>query len=123
MHPDGVTAKWLGNVLSVPVDTVRWEPIGTGQVGDSVRFHFASEEAKRTLAGKFPAADTASRNTAAMLGLYRKEVEFYRSAAALLEVRVPQISSPTSMRLAAISSCYLKTSARQGRATRSAVAA
>jgi aminoglycoside/choline kinase family phosphotransferase len=91
VHPDGVTAEWLGNVLGRPVDAVRWEPIGTGQVGDSVRFHFASEGAERTLAGKFPAADTASRNTAAMLGLYRKEVEFYRSAAALLEVRVPQI--------------------------------
>ena len=63
VHPDGVTAKWLGNVLGVPVDAVRWEPIGTGQVGDSVRFHFASEGAERTLAGKFPAAETLQRRT------------------------------------------------------------
>ncbi|EDL50214.1 hypothetical protein ED21_27123 [Erythrobacter sp. SD-21] len=67
-----------------------WEPIGTGQVGDSVRFHIQGEGVPATLAGKFPAADVTSRGTAAMFGLYRKEVEFYRQVAPLLDVRVPQ---------------------------------
>jgi hypothetical protein len=90
-HPDEVTAKWLGDVLGGSVNAVRWEPIGTGQVGDSVRFHLTGEGVPATLAGKFPAADETSRGTAAMMGLYRKEVEFYRTAAPLLDVRTPQV--------------------------------
>ena len=90
-HPDEVTPDWLGDCLGTRVGSVRWESIGTGQVGDSVRFHLDAESAPSTLAGKFPAADATSRATAAMFGLYRKEVEFYRRAAPLLDVRVPRI--------------------------------
>ncbi|WP_247713132.1 aminoglycoside phosphotransferase family protein [Qipengyuania polymorpha] len=91
VHPDEVTADWLSDTLGVCVSDVRWEPIGTGQVGDSVRFHLEGEGAPATLAGKFPAADDNSRGTAAMFGLYAKEVAFYRQAAPLLDVRVPQV--------------------------------
>jgi hypothetical protein len=41
------------------VTAVKWEPIGTGQVGDSVRFHLTFDQTgigPVTLAGKFPAA-------------------------------------------------------------------
>ena len=75
-----------------PINGLRWEPIGTGQVGDSVRFHLdvADEgQALATLASKFPAANEASAGTAAMLGLYAKEVAFYREGAGALDVRVP----------------------------------
>jgi aminoglycoside/choline kinase family phosphotransferase len=91
VHPDEVDAVWLGGVLGAKVSHVRWEPIGTGQVGDSVRFHLSGEDVPKTIAGKFPAADATSRGTAAMFGLYRKEVEFYRRAAPLLHVRVPHV--------------------------------
>lgn len=90
-HPDEVSAAWLGAQLNARVDSVRWEPIGTGQVGDSVRFFLTGEDVPPTLAGKFPAEDASSRGTAALFGLYRKEVEFYRHAAPLLDVRVPQV--------------------------------
>ncbi|WP_345725662.1 phosphotransferase family protein [Qipengyuania proteolytica] len=90
-HPDAVTAEWLGEVLSARVDSVRWEPIGTGQVGDSVRFHLEGAGVPATLAGKFAAEDQTSRGTAVMFGLYRKEVEFYRQAAPRLDVRVPRV--------------------------------
>ncbi len=90
-HPDGVTAEWLGDLLGARIESVRWDPIGTGQVGDSVRFHLVGEGVPETLAGKFPADDTTSRATAAMFGLYRKEVCFYREAAPLLGVRVPDV--------------------------------
>ena len=91
-HPDAVTREWLGGVLGHAPARWRWEPIGTGQVGDSVRFHFEYDRAPgpTTLAAKFPAADPTSRGTAAMFGLYRKEVEFYRQIAPLLDMRVPQ---------------------------------
>lgn len=90
-HPDDVTPQWLGEVLAAPVRSVSWKPIGTGQVGDSVRFTVEGEGTPRTLAGKFPAADPASRGTAIMFGLYRKEVEFYRHTAPNLDVRVPGV--------------------------------
>jgi hypothetical protein len=91
VHPAEVTPRWLTEVLGARVDVVRWEPIGTGQVGDSARFHLEGEGVPATLAGKFAAADAASRNTAVMFGLYRKEVEFYRQAAPRLGVRVPGV--------------------------------
>ncbi len=91
-HPDSVTCAWLGDVMGRGVRSVRWEPIGTGQVGDSVRFHveYTGAGGPPTLAGKFPAADPVSRGTAAMFGLYAKEVAFYREIAPQLAVRVPR---------------------------------
>lgn len=93
-HPADVTPAWLGQVLGAKIEGVRWEPIGTGQVGDSARFTLdctIGGNAPPTLAGKFPAADETSRSTAAMFGLYAKEVTFYRDIAPQLDVRVPQV--------------------------------
>jgi hypothetical protein len=96
-HPDAVTADWLSECLQLDgtqVTAVRWEPIGTGQVGDSVRFHLDYDRAgagPATLAGKFPAEDAMSRGTAAAFGLYAKEVGFYRELQPHLAVRTPRI--------------------------------
>lgn len=97
--PDAVTPDWLTDVLEGtgclargPVESLSFEPIGTGQVGDSVRFHLThagDDAATTTLAAKFPAADQASRGTAAMLGLYAKETRFYADLAPALDVRAP----------------------------------
>lgn len=91
-HPDDITDAWWERVLGRVPTRWRWEPIGTGQVGDSVRFtlDFAGEDAPTTLAGKFAAADPTSRGTAAMLGLYTKEVRFYRDLAPHLPIRTPR---------------------------------
>lgn len=98
-HPEEVTPAWLterlcaSGVLSrASVTEIRWEPIGTGQVGDSVRFHLsydAPANGPASIAGKFPSANPVSRGTAAMLGLYAKEVRFYCEIAPHLDVRVP----------------------------------
>ncbi|MBN8501763.1 MAG: phosphotransferase [Sphingomonadales bacterium] len=100
-HPDAVRPDWLterlraaGLVQGGAVIAIRWEPIGTGQVGDSVRFHLSydsSASGPATVAGKFPAEDVTSRGTAAAFGLYAKEVGFYREIAPHLGVRVPQV--------------------------------
>ena len=92
-HPDEVTACWLEQALGVRPESWHWQPIGTGQVGDSVRFELtiAEHAGPKSVAAKFPAADETSRNTAAMFGLYRKEVCFYREIAPLLAVRVPHV--------------------------------
>lgn len=91
-HPDDFTPDWWSTVLGRVPDRFRWEAIGTGQVGDSVRFtlDFAGEPKPLTLAGKFAAADPTSRGTAVMLGLYAKEVRFYRELAPDLQIRTPK---------------------------------
>ncbi len=91
-HPDDITDDWWGAVLGRVPERWRWEAIGTGQVGDSVRFTlgFGDGAAPVTLAGKFAAADPTSRGTAAMLGLYAKEVRFYRDLAPQLPIRTPK---------------------------------
>lgn len=100
-HPGEVTPDWLtgclrqaGALSDGVVRSIQWEPIGTGQVGDSARFRLAYDRdgaGPATVAGKFPAANPASRGTAAMMGLYAKEVRFYRELAPLLDVRVPDV--------------------------------
>ena len=96
-HPDAVTVDWLSDCLSLDgarIMELSWDPIGTGQVGDSVRFHLTYDRpdaGPATLAGKFPAADAMSRGTAAAFGLYAKEVGFYRELQPYLSVRTPEI--------------------------------
>jgi hypothetical protein len=102
-HPAAIEPGWLserllssGIVDGGEVTAVRWEPIGTGQVGDSARFHLTYDRdgiGPATIAGKFPAKDQVSRGTAAAFGLYAKEVGFYREIAPFLGVRVPQVLS------------------------------
>lgn len=99
-HPDSMTPEWLTEHLHSAglldrgcVTALRWEPIGTGQVGDSVRIHLDYDfpgAGPATLAGKFPAADPNSRGTAAAFGLYAKEVGFYRELLGHLDVRAPR---------------------------------
>ncbi|GAA4037814.1 phosphotransferase family protein [Parerythrobacter jejuensis] len=93
-HPAQISAGWLSEVLGQDVLAVRWEAIGTGQVGDSVRLHLELPEGSPlapTLAAKLPAADQTSRATAGTFGLYAKEVGFYREIAPHLAVRVPEV--------------------------------
>ncbi|WP_309623233.1 phosphotransferase [Novosphingobium sp.] len=100
-HPAAVSAAWLTAALrhhglhaDASVVDVQWEPIGTGQVGDSARFHLTFDHEQggpATVAGKFPAEDAASRGTAGAFGLYAKEVGFYRDLAPHLDVRVPKV--------------------------------
>lgn len=97
-HPDQVTRDWLNDLLNgahnpAPgaIVSVSWEPIGTGQVGDSVRFTLTHKGGRlSTLAAKFAAEDQTSRRTATMMRLYEKEVRFYQEIAPHLSVRLPR---------------------------------
>ena len=98
--PAAVSCDWLtdrlraaGAVTDAAVTAVEWQPIGTGQVGDSARFALSYDRPDAgplTLAGKFAAADPTSRHTAVTHGLYAKEVAFYRELAAHLAIRTPR---------------------------------
>ncbi|MFC4295270.1 phosphotransferase family protein [Novosphingobium tardum] len=99
-HPDAVDTAWLNDRLRSAgvlqdgeVTALTWQAIGTGQVGDSVRFALEYDRpgaGPATIAGKFPAADPTSRATAAAHALYAKEVAFYRELSAALDVRTPR---------------------------------
>ena len=99
-HPDEVSPSWLTDKLrdadligDAAIINLSWQSIGTGNVGDSVRYTLAYDREgpwPSTIAGKFPASDETSRATASAFGVYAKEVNFYREIAPRLEVRVPQ---------------------------------
>ena len=99
-HPSKVTPEWVGARLRAAgelpdgrVVDLSWQPIGTGQVGDSVRFSLEYDRpgaGPATLAGKFPAEDATSRQTAQSLSLYAHEVGFYRELRERLAIRTPR---------------------------------
>lgn len=99
-HPAMVTPEWItarllqaGELGDGKVTSVTWEPIGTGQVGDSVRFELTYDPpgaGPANLAGKFPAEDATSRQTAQSLSLYAHEVGFYRELSGRLDIRTPR---------------------------------
>lgn len=99
-HPDAIDPAWLtealrgaGLISDVAVTAFTWQPVGTGNVGDSVRLNLAYDRPgpwPATLVGKFPAADPTSRATAAAFGVYAREVRFYQEVAPALAVRVPE---------------------------------
>jgi hypothetical protein len=96
-----VTPGWLeaqltasGALAQARVTHASFVPIGTGQVGDTARFSLTYDPpgaGPPTLAAKFAAADPTSRATGAALGLYAKEVHFYRELAAHIAVRSPRV--------------------------------
>src|SRR4051812_14085548 len=86
-HPDHLTAAWLTDVLQASgrlagasVATVELQPLGTGQMCDSVRVQVTYDgptDAPTALVAKLPAADETSRATAVAMRSYEKEVRFY----------------------------------------------
>ncbi len=98
--PESVDAAFFTELLrqaghaGVTVRGFESERIGTGQIGRCVRFAFDLEGAgpgvPRSLVGKFPSEDATSRATGVALGLYRKEVHFYRVLAPRLSIDIPR---------------------------------
>ena len=99
-RPGAVDAAWLTAVLqNAGVDAVvsgfTAANVGTGQIGDSVRFRLdyarTALDAPASLVGKFPAANDESRNTGVMLGNYLREVKFYQQLAEKALVQTPRV--------------------------------
>jgi hypothetical protein len=98
-RPEAIDAAWLTRALqSAGVDAVvrafEAKPVGTGQIGDSIRYRLTyergGEAAPASLVGKFPAADPASFNAGVSGGNYVREVMFYRSLAPTAGVATPR---------------------------------
>lgn len=97
--PGEVDANWLTAVLQAGgVDAVvkgfTARGVGTGQIGDSVRFTLEYERggdaAPASLVGKFPAAGEESRATGVALGNYIREVRFYQQLAPKALIHTPR---------------------------------
>ena len=98
-RPVAVNADWLTAVLQrAGVDAVvksfTARNVGTGQIGESVRFALdyarAANDAPASLVGKFPAPGDESRNTGVALGNYIREVRFYQQLAPTALIRTPR---------------------------------
>ncbi len=95
--PAAMTPAWLTQVLGGPFAGVTIAdfdatPVGTGQMGDSVRLrldHDGGDDVPATVVAKLPAADETSRQTAAALRSYEIEVNFYRHLASTVDMRTP----------------------------------
>jgi hypothetical protein len=91
-----VTAEWLAEALGHPgvVPGVEQRSIGTGQVGENVRYTLTWPEGTNgpaTVVGKFPSPDPTSRETAAATGSYVKEVGFYRDLQDTVSITTPRL--------------------------------
>jgi hypothetical protein len=101
-HARDVDADWLTAVLRAAgigdgneVRSVDARSIGTGQVGENVRFALTWRHADpglpSTVVGKFPSASETSRATAKSLNNYRQEVGFYRDLRRAVTIRAPHV--------------------------------
>ncbi len=95
-RPEAVTPEWLTAVLQAQgalkqsARVLGFEPtrIGTGQIGQNVRFALtysgpseAWAASPASVVGKFASPDPTSRATGVALGTYQREHEFYRDIA------------------------------------------
>ncbi|MDB5470095.1 MAG: hypothetical protein JWR84_1655 [Caulobacter sp.] len=98
--PGEIDAGWLTAVLQgggvdAVVSGFAAKGVGTGQIGDSVRFSLEyarkGPDAPASLVGKFPAAAPESRATGVMLSNYIREVRFYQELAPKALIRTPRV--------------------------------
>jgi len=98
--PAQVTEAWLTRTLraagvagDASVVGVRRTRIGTGLVGQSIRFALTWDrpgDLPDTVVGKFPSPDPKSRERGHTGGEYEREVRFYQDLAARAGIRVPR---------------------------------
>lgn len=83
LGPDWFNTLFAEIGIDAEVKSLTSKSIGTGQIGENVRFVFdyakAGPGAPKTLVGKFPSASEASLATAKVLNHYKREVFFYRT--------------------------------------------
>ena len=98
-HPDDVTPEWLTTVLRTAgatergtVTSVEAAAVGTGQVGDSVRFTLTWDEegaGPSSVVGKFPTEDETSRATGTATRTYEVETHFYQYLRDRVDIAAP----------------------------------
>ena len=93
-----IDAAWLSAVLDASgldarVSDFTAARVGTGQIGDCVRFKLqfesAPDDVPKSLVGKFPAEGAESRATGIALGNYFREVKFYQALQPRARISTP----------------------------------
>jgi len=97
-YPEKVDNEWLSQVLAYSghngvVRSFTKKNIGTGQVGQNVRFEldYASGNGPSSLVGKFASDDPVSRQTGIAVNDYLKEVLYYQQIEPTVDIRTPKI--------------------------------
>lgn len=93
--PDQFTTAWLEEALTAPDGALQGfahTPLGTGQMCDSFRLtlDWQGHDGPATIIAKCPSHDEQSRNIAALLGSYAREVNWYRELAGKSAVSRPR---------------------------------
>ncbi len=98
MAPDDITTQYLDQVLEragydASVAGFTAAPVGTGQVGQNIRFKltYATGTGPSSLVGKFASANPVSRTTGIAMNAYLKEVRFYQLLQPTLDICVPKV--------------------------------
>lgn len=100
-RPEDLDEGWLSGALASgglleagqAVHSFGIEPVGTGQMADTVRIRYrtgsGAPEAERSVVAKFASADEQSRSTGLMTRAYEIEVAFYEAIARRVGIRTP----------------------------------
>jgi hypothetical protein len=88
-RPEDVTPEFLSEVLGRDIEGFDAQPVGTGQMADSVRYSLKPHGEPSSVVIKFAAADATSRATGAALRSYEIEVRFYQEVARTVGIRTP----------------------------------
>ena len=101
---DDVDAAWLTRVLrtagigvDAAVESFTATSIGTGQVGENVRYTLEwggtgdDGDLPPSIVCKFPSLSPVSRTAAVQLGTYAREVGFYRDLAPQVDISMPHV--------------------------------
>lgn len=101
MMPGDIDAAWLTRALRTSLGTTAEvsgftaTSIGTGQVGENVRFELTwsadDDSLPSSVVGKFPSTSEISRATAVQMNTYVKEVGFYRDLQAGVTIATPTV--------------------------------
>jgi hypothetical protein len=96
--PADIDAAWLTAVLrhaghDAEVEGFDAENVGTGQVGQNVRFslRYGRGAGPASIVGKFASDDPESRQTGIALLNYLREVRFYQQLRPTLDVQTPEV--------------------------------
>jgi hypothetical protein len=93
---ENITPEWLTQVLAVSgvggtVTRISASGVGTGQMGENVRFELEGENVPSSLIGKFPSTDATSRQTGADQLSYLREVFFYNTIRDTVDIQTPKV--------------------------------
>ncbi len=82
--------------VDASVSGLETENVGTGQLGETRRFHIeyagpVPADAPSSLVGKFPSDNEVASTTGKDMGFYRAEVMFYREAAHRAVIKTPAV--------------------------------